>query len=136
VKNALLVLVGLFAGLWLSERQRSERLERRVATEPPRKDRTLEEMSAAYGANRHPAKDLVGIVEDQFPDYVHQLAAELVQPNMTPLEAKRVADYLGSALVSARGYEFFRELLKDNQSEKWLHQAMDVEENNDDGIPS
>jgi hypothetical protein len=86
-------------------------------------------MSAAYQSNPHPLKQLSAITEDRFVPFVKRLAAELVQPNMTPLEARLVADHLATALISARGYDEMRKMLKDDQSEKWLQDVIDSEEN-------
>lgn len=131
MRNLLLLCVGFFAGLWWSERQKNQTFQNlvKVAAKDATSDRnrTLETMSEAYKANPHPQKQFTAIPEDQFVTYMHQLAAELVKPGMTPLEAKLVADYLGEALVNARVYDSFRELLKDQQSEKWLHEALGSE---------
>jgi hypothetical protein len=132
MKNWWLLLVGFFAGLWWSERQRNETLLRALPQAEPPKSRTLAELSPTYAANPHPLKELIAVPEDDFVDHVHQLAAELVQPAMTPLEAKLAADYLGESLVRARVYDSFRQMMKDRTSEKWLYDAMDNEEQLED----
>jgi Skp family chaperone for outer membrane proteins len=114
MKNSLLfVLLGLIIGFLLAERK-SQPLSRSLA-----------QMSKAYAENHHPLKELHVIPDEKLQSYANNIASELIQPGLTELEAKLVADYMEKTIMDATAYYSHRELLKDQQSEDWLYQIME-----------
>ncbi len=114
MKNSLLfVLLGLIIGVLLSERKAQ------------RPSLSLSQISRTYAENPHPLKELHVIPEEKLHNYATGIAAELIKPSLTELEAKLVADYVGKSIMDATAYYSHRELVKDQQSEEWLYQIME-----------
>jgi hypothetical protein len=131
VKNAFTILTsalaGLFFGLWISERQRRIELVDQSASSPlsivrePRQDRTPEDISPTYKGRR----ELIGEYdEDEIAPYLDTLMKELIQPDMSPLEAERVANAISDISRSAINYDFSRERIKrkarEARADEWL----------------
>lgn len=109
-------LIGLFLGLWFSERERRVE-QQKVAARP---DRNLEEMSEAYKKRR---ASLYDYKNDEIAVHIDHLARELVQPNMTPLEAERVATEISEIARKALGYELgakMRNRKREERTNQWL----------------
>jgi hypothetical protein len=126
--NLLLLLVGFFAGLWFSERGKNKDMRELVqsvvkqpaASPPTRKERTLEEISPTYAANPHPLKSIYAINPDALSDYVREIMKEFIRPDLTPLEAKLVADYLHINMMRATSHDEHHKGYAEQRSKEWL----------------
>lgn len=136
-KNFLWTLVGLLTGLFVMERERRKELSALVtagvksattttaapAPSQPGQDRTPEEISEYYRTRRMYLTDYDPL---EVAEHLDRLALELIQPNMTPAEAIRVANTMSelarSAMVydSARKIDARRENKKRSRSDDWI----------------
>jgi hypothetical protein len=125
--NLLLLLVGFFAGLWFSERQKTHQMRDllRTAAPPSRKDRTLEQLSPMYAANTHPLKSIHAINPDDLSTYVHGIMKELVRPDLTPLEAKLVRDYIGITMLQSTSYDSHHKEYVEKRANQWLQEIIE-----------
>jgi hypothetical protein len=116
MKAFVWALTGLFFGLWYTERQR--RIEHAATiTELSRKDRTLEELSDEY---KHRREYLIDYNEDEIAEHLDTLCTQLVQPNMTPLEANRVGIALSEMMRSGLGWRSWRKDRMKRRADKWI----------------
>jgi hypothetical protein len=138
MRNTLVFLFGIITGLWLTQRQHSKAivhlyerlLSAQKATEAmssaPRTDRTPEELSDEYKNRR---SSIGEYSEDEIADHLDRLTTQLVQPNMTPLEAHRVSTILSDIARSATNYEVYRERFKkkarDSRADQWINDLED-----------
>jgi hypothetical protein len=150
MKAFLWALVGLFFGMWVTERER--RLEQaqqdeqvkatlqnslqsiaqtlaaasKTAAAEPRKDRMLEEMSDEY---KNQKESLIDYNEDDIAGHIDKICMQLSQPNMTPLEAERVGIALSDLARSALGWEGWRKDRMKRRAQKWIDEiGMEVNE--------
>lgn len=127
-RNLIWTLLGLVTGLWLMERERrkdwaavAKAAPQPAPPQPNRKDRTIEEMSDYYRTRK---LYLTDYDEMEIAEHLDRVALELIQPNMTPLEATRVANEMSevarSAMVykSGRKNDAYREEM--NRTDGWL----------------
>jgi L-lactate utilization protein LutC len=153
VKAFLWTLVGLFFGMWFTERERRKEaaasqgkidsaLQNALqtvaqmfvagASKPQgeaRKDRTLEEMSEQYKSRR--AK-LSEYSEDDIAEHLDRICTELAQPNMTPLEAERVGIALSELARNALNWDARKKTEKDRRAQKWIDEiGMEVDEDDE-----
>jgi hypothetical protein len=128
MRTVWILLVGFFAGLWWSERERNKATAQKgvVLQTPPRQSRTLEEISPTYASNPHPLKELSAISEDNLHGYATGIAQEMVKPNLSELEAKLAGDYLGKMIMDAALYYDRRQRMKNGKSEAWLNEAIEM----------
>lgn len=135
------LLIGLFAGLWWSERQKNQQRatvpasppekQEQTATEP-RRSRTLEEMSKTYAANPHPFKELYVVPPGEIYAFADGLTRELIRPDLTELEARNIADYLRRILIASTDYQYLREFHRTELTQQWINDAIDQAKDEDD----
>lgn len=116
MRSLLLITLGLFAGLWLAESARNRKLTAQTS-------RDLDALSAAYKARRTP---LAAYSEDEIAAHLHALTTQLVQPNMTELEAERAGLALSEIARDALSWQEDRkrrEDKRDRQAEAWLEEV-------------
>lgn len=90
MKNWWLLLVGLFAGLWLNERQRRKDAVMVTVAAAPNRSRKLEQITPLYKVM---AEQFVGdhaLYEDHYKAWIAYVR-DAIQPNMTEHEAIEVA---------------------------------------------
>jgi hypothetical protein len=139
MRNLLVFLFGIITGLWLTERQHSKAMislyERLLSVQKgtadssaaaSRVDRTPEELSDEYKNRR---SSIGEYSEDEIADHLDRLTTQLVQPNMTPLEAHRVSTILSDIARSATNYDVYRERFKkkarDSRADQWINDLED-----------
>lgn len=115
------LLIGLFAGLWLTEQRKNQ--PRGAAS--ARQSRTLEEMSPTYTENPHMHKELHVIRPDNLYSYVNGITTELIQGDLTELEVKNVQDYIRKLILNATTYYRSREKIENPPARDWLDDMID-----------
>jgi hypothetical protein len=129
MKAVIWALVGLFAGLWLTERRHSEAIKKiyqNTATSAPhqtpqeRKSRTPYEISPLFKEHEAQKRRLFHIGGSNIAPYIHQLTGELIQPNMTELEAKLVQEEISWMMRDLTMYESEHKAYTKKRQDKWL----------------
>jgi L-lactate utilization protein LutC len=156
VKAFLWTLVGLFFGMWFTERERRKEaaasqgkidstLQNALqmvaqvvaagASKPQsqpleaRKDRTLEEMSEQYKSRR---TKLSEYSDDDIAEHLDRICTQLAQPNMTPLEAERVGIALSELARNALNWDARKKTEKEHRAQKWIDEiGMEVDEDDE-----
>lgn len=123
-RNFLWALVGLLAGLFVMERERRKELSALVksgdivksssatvatpaSSQSTGQDRTPEDMSEYYRTRRMYLTDYDPL---EVAEHIDRIALELIQPNMTPAEAMRVANVMSELARGATVYDSGRKI--------------------------
>lgn len=121
MKNWWLLPLGLLFGLWLSERERRLIIEHRRSRKP-------EEISPLFKEHQVQERRLYHLGGNKIASYIHDLTGELIQPDLTELEAKRVHDEISWLMRDAIGYEADHEEYQKKQQDKWIEATEDTDD--------
>lgn len=116
-------------------------VQRPAAPKPtlPRKHRTLNELSPTYDKSQARAENIYQYDRRQLGSYANAVTREMIRPDLTEVEAERVALYFKGLIGLMSQYETFRKdreqdasVAPDERIEEWLRDVENRMKDKDD----
>ncbi|GEM_PF-2039828 len=115
--NILFIFLGVVMGLLWGERAKVTPAPPQVM---PRESRTVHEMSPTLHKLHNAKHSIYDVDESLLYTYLWNLSRELIQPNMTKVEAENAALEIGKLMQSLDSYKEIRQRKVEYAGEGWI----------------